>query len=222
MKLYVMKPEKFASQINYWNEHGSTKTFQHPVNYDLLNNLLPRHARILDYGCGYGRVCKSLYDNNYKNVIGVDFSPRMIEYGCSLYPELSLDVINSLPLNYCDREFDAIFLFAVLTCIPDNQVQIELIAEIKRVLRDDGLLYISDLCLQSDERYLQCYRDFYEKYGIYGVFEIADGAVMRHHEKQWIKSLTSGFVEFAFEEFDVVTMNKHKAKAFQLFARKKT
>lgn len=104
----------------------------------------------------------------------------------------------------------------VLTCIPQNEVQISLIRELKRILRVGGLLYISDLSLQSNERNLKRYREFEKKYGTYGVFELPEGAVLRHHDREWIESLTLDFETIHFSEFDVETMNKNSARAFQL------
>jgi hypothetical protein len=45
IKLKMMS-EQFDFQIPDWNEHGSKKTFQHSVNYDFLNQLLPRMDKI--------------------------------------------------------------------------------------------------------------------------------------------------------------------------------
>ena len=209
------------NQVQYWDREGIKKTFHHPVNFELLAEIIGKDARILDYGCGYGRVMKALSQKGYTCVEGVDFSPEMIEYGRRIHPELDLKVISSPHLPYSDREFDAVILFTVLTCIPRNETQISLIRELKRVLRVGGLLYISDLSLQSDERNLKRYGEFEKKYGTYGVFELAQGAVLRHHDRGWIESLTSDFEAIDFVEFEVETMNKNSAGAFQLFARKK-
>jgi SAM-dependent methyltransferase len=61
-------------------------------------------------------------------------------------------------LPFCDRSFDAVVLFTVLTCIPFDEDQIALLAEIRRTLRPGGLLYISDLLLNSDERNIERYK----------------------------------------------------------------
>src|SRR5688572_21167551 len=39
---------------------------------------LPADGRILDLGCGAGRTTFGLYDEGYRNLLGVDFSPGMI------------------------------------------------------------------------------------------------------------------------------------------------
>lgn len=208
------------NQVEYWNREGVNKTFNHPLNFDLLAKNIAKNARILDYGCGYGRVMKTLSQRGYSYVEGVDFSQQMIERGRRIFPELDFQVISPSYLPYSDREFDAVLLFTVLTCIPQNEAQISLIQELKRILRVGGLLYISDLSLQSDERNLKRYQEFEKKYGTYGVFELPEGAVLRHHDRKWIESLTSNFEAIDFREFEVETMNKNSARAFQLLIRK--
>lgn len=217
-----MDNRKFNAQKDYWDTCGVRKTFNHPLNFHKLGELIHKDARILDYGCGYGRVSNILYEHGYTNITGIDFSESMIAKARNLYPDLNLkfNLLKSLPLVFADEEFDAVILFTVLTCIPDNQNQIKLIQEIQRVLKKQGLLYISDLCLQNDARNLERYKKYQEKYGVYGTFELSDGAVLRHHDKSWIDSLTSKFTHVSWNEFNIMTMNNNHARAFQLFARK--
>ena len=75
--------------------------------------------------------------------------------------------------------------------------------------------------MPKSSRNLKRYREFEKKHGTYGVFELSEGAVLRHHDKEWIESLTSDFETIDFRELDVETMNKNSARAFQLFMRKK-
>lgn len=207
-------------QLEYWNIHGPAKTFNHPVDFEQFDQLLNRDSKILDYGCGYGRVSNDLYEHGYTDVKGVDFASNMIHKGRQLHPHLNLDVVDALPLPFANTEFDAVLLFTVLTCIPSDEAQINLIQELRRILRDGGLLYISDLCLQRDDRNLKRYQNFRERYGTFGIFELPEGTALRHHDLQWIKTLTADFKQIALKEFDVITMNNNSAKGFQLFAHK--
>lgn len=54
----------------YWNGEGAIKTFTHPVNMDWLQKHLNPDARILDYGCGYGRVATMLSKQGYAQYEG--------------------------------------------------------------------------------------------------------------------------------------------------------
>ena len=172
---------------------------------------------ILDFGCGYGRVLGELYKEGYDKLIGLDFSPAMIAAARAQYPEIAFEQIESLTIPLPDASVDGVLLFSVLTCIPTDEGQRELLREVNRVLNRGGLLYISDLWLQTDERNLDRYTRDEQKYGTYGVFDLPEGVTVRHHDPKWIETLTSDFTTVALDELEVVTMNGNPAQAFQWF-----
>ena len=186
----------------------------------LLQAHLPLSSKILDYGCGYGRVCQKLTNEGYNNIIGIDSSTEMIQRGRELYPELSLKVLPNIGLPYPDNYFDAVLLIAVLTCIPTNAGQQSLLTGLKRILRPKGMIYISDYVLQDDERNQQRYLQNAEEFELYGVFRLPEGTIVRHHSIDWIHTLTSTFKMLDLAYPEVVTMNGHRAKAFQYLGSK--
>lgn len=208
------------NQIEYWDKAANSRIFTHPLDVERFKILVPFNGEILDYGCGYGRICNELHDLGYKNVIGLDSSPAMIERGQREFPHLHLLTWTNARLPFHDRCFDAVLLFAVLTCIPMDQAQHALIEELKRILKPGGIIYISDYWLQDDPRNRLRYAQFQELYGTYGVFELNDGAVVRHHDKQWIATLLSHFKTIAIQDISLTTMNGNAAKGFQYIGRK--
>jgi ubiquinone/menaquinone biosynthesis C-methylase UbiE len=104
--------------------------------------------------------------------------------------------------------------------VPTDDGQQAILKELHRVLRRGGLLYISDLWLQDDERNRTRYERDESKYGMYGVFDLPEGVTVRHHDPKWIETLTSEFYKVALDDVDVVTMNGNPAKAFQWFGLK--
>jgi SAM-dependent methyltransferase len=205
------------SQYEYWNTTGTQKSFAHPVNLRRVRQWISDEGCILDFGCGYGRVLGELYKEGYDKLIGLDFSPAMIAAARAQYPEIAFEQIESLTIPLPDASVDGVLLFSVLTCIPTDDGQQELLREVNRVLNRGGLLYISDLWLQSDERNLDRYARDEEKYGVYGVFDLPEGVTVRHHDPKWIETLTSDFTTVALDELEVVTMNGNPAQAFQWF-----
>ena len=208
-------------QAEYWDRVAIEKTFTHPLDTALVGSFLSADSRILDYGCGYGRLAGQLRDAGYENAVGLDVSPRMIERGLSEFPGLDLRVTSGPPLPFPDESFDLVILFAVLTSIPSDRGQTELIGEIERILAPGGFIYVSDYPLQDDEKNLARYRENKEKFGRYGVFELSDGGVMRHHDKAWMDGLFAGFDATDQKEISVSTMNGSSATAFQFFGKKK-
>ncbi|MFJ9350950.1 class I SAM-dependent methyltransferase [Streptomyces sp. NPDC101237] len=212
----------FGGQTAYWGGVGAVKTFTHPVHHGWLEEV-STHARILDYGCGYGRVVAELNDRGFSDVAGVDPSPALIERGRKLRPDLRLSVLESPPDLACaSAAFDAVLLFAVLTCIPDDEAQQAVVAELRRVLPPGGLLYVSDLVLQGDRRNRDRYAAHTQQFHTpYGVFATDDGAVLRHHDLAHLHSLLSGFDLVRERTIEVATMNGHRSTAVQLLARKR-
>lgn len=140
------------SQIPYWNDAAATKTFTHPLHMPWLDGL-GKHAAILDYGCGYGRTLQELAQRGFDNLTGIDTSPAMIDRARQAHTGIRFTVLDTPPLlPYPDATFDAVVLFAVLTCIPGEEAQHRLVAELNRILKPGGVLYVSDFLLQDDAR----------------------------------------------------------------------
>ncbi|WP_033667217.1 class I SAM-dependent methyltransferase [Salinispora fenicalii] len=204
------------NQLGYWNSTGTSKTFGHPVEPSWLEGV-DRQAHILDYGCGYGRLAGQLTEWGFDNVEGVDVAPNLVARARAQQPGARFTVLDAPPrLDHPDGSVDVVLLFAVLTCVPGDAGQRELVAELRRVLRPGGLLYLSDLCLQVDRRNRSRYQQFATTYGSYGVFETDDGAVCRHHTMDWLIDLFVDFDRVATREVSVHTMNGRPARATQL------
>jgi len=208
-------------QIDYWDRIGPGKPFDHPVDIERLRQWLAPADRILDFGCGYGRVLGLLHRSGYRNLLGVDQAPMMIATARERFPEITFERLAFSPrLDLPDASVDATLLFAVLTCVPTDAGQRAIVDEIERVLRPGGLLYISDLWIQADERNVQRYVRDEPKYGTYGVFDLPEGVTLRHHNRTWIEELTQDFETVTVDDIDVPTMNGHLAHGFQWFGLK--
>jgi len=209
-------------QLDYWDRIGPGKSLEHPVNVQQVRQWLSPGSRILDYGCGYGRALGILEANGFNDLIGVDPAPAMIEAARRNFPKITFQVLNDYrSVELPDSSVDGVLLFAVLTSVPTDAGQRAILSEITRVLRPHGVLYISDMFLQTDERNIERYVQFEKKYGIYGVFDLKDGATVRHHDRAWIDALTQDYDRLALEEISVQTMNSHPATAFQWLGRKR-
>ena len=208
-------------QFDYWNRMGPGKPFGHPVNLERLSQHLSPGSRILDLGCGYGRVLGLLFDHGYRNLIGFDPAPAMITMARARFPGIEFEEFSSVPhLPLSDASVDATILFSVLTCVPTDEGQRAIVSDVHRVLKPGGLLYVSDLWLQTDERNLERYARDQPKYGTYGVFDLPEGVTVRHHDPRWIEQLTRNFITVVLDSVDVRTMNGNSAKAFQWFGLK--
>lgn len=206
-------------QLGYWNGTGAAKHFSHPVPVPELLALLGPDADILDYGCGYGRVCADLAQAGFTHVVGVDASSALVARGKAEHPALDLRTVSGPPLPFAAASFDACLLVALLTCVPTDAGAGALLAEARRLLRPGGVLFFSDYPLQKDARNLARYREFAQEFGSHGVFR-TQGAVFRHYARESEARLLGGFDLLWRRECKVLTLNGHEADIFQVLARK--
>lgn len=209
-----------STQKEYWNSVADTKEFTTPMQSAVFCRYVNRDAAILDVGCGYGRVLSELHALGFRNLCGIDFSEKLIARSKRQFPYLDLRVMESENIDFPDASLDAVLLCAVLTCIVADRDQEALIAEIRRVLKPGGLLYVNDFLLNTDLRNRKRYAAWEQVYGTYGIFELPEGAVLRHHDRSHIRKLLSGFRELESEEVVYQTMNGHTSNGFYFAGRK--
>ncbi|WP_285906715.1 class I SAM-dependent methyltransferase [Pseudodesulfovibrio pelocollis] len=201
-------------QRRYWTERGRDKTFTTPFRMDVFQEHVARDARVLDFGCGYGRTLAELAGAGYTALTGIDFSETLVERGRAEHPGLDLVAYPGGPLPFEENAFDAALMLGVFTCIIETRAQAEALLELKRVLRPGGLLYVNDFLLNRDRRNLDRYKLGQEKYGIYGIFDVEDGGTMRHHDRSHMEALFLDFEPLFFEETVFETMHGHLSQGF--------
>ena len=201
-------------QRDYWNSVSETKNFTTPFHADEFTEYVGKDARIADIGCGYGRTMAELHAMGYKNLVGFDISDGMIRRGRKLHPFLDLRVMEEGKTGLADNSADAVILFAVLTCIPADDDQERLMGEVRRILKPGGILYVNYFLLNSDERNRARYEKYASSYGIYGVFELPEGAVVRHHTEEHVEKLLRDFTERRYGHLTFTTMNGNRSNGF--------
>jgi SAM-dependent methyltransferase len=207
-----------------WGRIAATRRFAHPFDPARFERFVPKEARVLDVGCGWGRLLAAVHDAGWTRDSGADPSPGMIALGRERRPDLDLVVADGRALPWPDGTFDAALLFTVLTCVPADDDQRALVTEIRRVLRPGGLLYVSDCLLNADARNLARYEAARGRGGPgsrWGTFSTDDGMSFRHHDRAWLRELFAAFDEEEFVEFTAETMYGHTTNAFQALLRRR-
>lgn len=93
-------------------------------------------ARVLDAGCGTGRMSRYLSERGC-SVTGLDLSPAMVAVALRDSPGLSCVVGSLLDLPYPDNQFDGVLMwYSTIHTPPAGQARI--FAEAARVLRPGG------------------------------------------------------------------------------------
>jgi len=111
--------------------------------------------RVLDFGCGFGRLYEALQKVSGVSYYGVDISERLIQEAKKTYPRAGFSVLSSITsvLPFPGAFFKVVYAFAVLHHIPSKKKRKETLAELKRVLMPNGLAVISVWRLGFVHRY---------------------------------------------------------------------
>ena len=142
--LHVSNLDELKDLYKNWNDYENDVInlagyVGHKVTTDtLLKYLKNKQSKILDAGCGTGLVGQILYKNNYKNIVGVDFSQEMIDRALkkNVYQSLSLCDLTK-KLEFEDGSFDAIICAGTFTC---GHVGPEALNEMVRITKNQGYI----------------------------------------------------------------------------------
>lgn len=206
-----------TDQTAYWDSVAGSKQFTIAFDPAFFQSHFQSDAAILDFGCGYGRTLLELAALGFHRLAGCDCSGEMLKLAGRALPQAELRQNTGGNIPFPDASFDVVLLLAVLTAIPEDATQAQLMAEIDRVLKPGGMLYLSDFLLNDDERNRARYAAGGEPYG---VFTLPDGARLRHHRLDYLLALTSRFRCSAPELTTHRTMNGHTSNGVRLAGRK--
>ncbi len=110
--------------------------------YDAVAAHVPGHARVLEIGCGIGRLLEPMGEH-FRELCGVDVSGEMIRQGRERMAHLpsvrfeEVDGTGTLPFD--DNMFDFCYSYITFHHIPDKAVVIRYMTEVRRVLVPGGV-----------------------------------------------------------------------------------
>jgi len=96
--------------------------------------------RVLEFGCGSGRVLRHWHGIRGPAIHGTDYNPTLVAW-CRAHLPFATIAQNQLepPLQYADASFDFIYAISVFTHLRES-LQHAWIAELRRVLKPGGRL----------------------------------------------------------------------------------
>lgn len=136
-------------------------------------------------------------------------------------PDLDLRLLEKAGIIPCDNEsVDALVMSTVLCCITNEKELEALLAEIRRVLKPRGTLYITDFLVCEHSQYQEKYAAGLKQFGRWGIYTTTENLTVRHYTSEAIMSLLRPFDIQWFEQFDFKTMNQNPARTFHCIAQK--
>ncbi|WP_158913934.1 bifunctional 2-polyprenyl-6-hydroxyphenol methylase/3-demethylubiquinol 3-O-methyltransferase UbiG [Caulobacter sp. S45] len=110
--------------------------------------------RLLDLGCGSGRLANTLKDRVAVEYLGLDIIPELLAYARTRAPPSYRFVLNTkLTLPVTDERFDMACAFSVFTHLQHEETFLYL-SELARVIRPGGRLVFSFLEFRAPEHWL--------------------------------------------------------------------
>ncbi len=136
---YLIEKTKDYFNKNVEGFSGSRKEVW--PEFEELKKYIKESERVLDLGCGNGRLFELFKDKSIKYV-GVDFSKKLIEKAKKKYGN-HFQIADIFSLPFSDNYFDSIWSIAVFHHVPSKQLRLKALKEIKRVLKKDGKIIMT-------------------------------------------------------------------------------
>ena len=135
-----------------------------PFESEIILKLTEPNSRIIDLGCGAGRVGFALSELGYSNVTCCDIDPFMLAQAqkrLNSHPtQVYIRRANALQLPFADKSTDlVIFSYNGLMTIPRRENRLKAISEAYRVLRPGGHFVFS--CYKRDSH--PSYKPFWDR-----------------------------------------------------------
>ena len=109
--------------------------------------------RVLDLGCGNGRLIEALKDKKIE-YLGIDNSESLIKFASDNYPGYRFIVSDILNLDIIQGEkFDYIFCLATLQHLPSRELRVQALRSMKNSLSEDGKIIISNWNMWAIRKY---------------------------------------------------------------------
>ena len=103
---------------------------------------IERTARILDWGCGCGRIARYFVKDGYADLHGIDIDPFNSEWMQRHHGANFFAVEPDVPSRLPDAFFDIVYGHSVFTHLSE-QAQFDWLSELRRVVKPDGRVYVT-------------------------------------------------------------------------------
>lgn len=190
---------------------GFQKKWKKYLIDEIVRNL-PKDSKVLDLCCGTGDIGISLAKSSKNtHVTGADFSSNMIKVAKSKAKKLdniSFNIEDACELSFDDSTFDIVAISFGLRNTKNYQ---KVLTEIKRVLKNDGLI----LCLDSFVPDFFIVKPFYKIYFKY-IMPILGGGIKEIKSYKWLYQSTKEFLkkDQLIDLYEKVGFSNIKSKSF--------
>jgi len=109
--------------------------------FEYFKKFVKNNAKILDLGCGNGRLYDVLKEKKV-DYTGIDTSSSLIDKASLNYPDVKFKLGDMANLDFPDNYFDAVLSIASFHHIPDKKLRNHAVNEMNRVLKPQGIFIL--------------------------------------------------------------------------------
>lgn len=182
---------------SYWKKVPGKNIPSSIELYPVIHNYLREGYKILDIGCGFGKISLGLSSLGY-SVTGIDVNTEAVMLSEAAAKDMAVDmkkkgkaefrVGDASTLPFRESSFDLAVMQAFLTSVPDPKERARMVQEAFRVLKHGGYLYLVEF---GQNWHLQLYRKRY----------LQDLAVTKEEGSFLARNPETGEVEFIAHHF---------------------
>lgn len=126
-----------------------------------LTRLAKEGGRVLDVGCGNGRLTEAFLGKNIA-YLGLDQSEKLLKHARRNYPDRVFRAGNVFDLNKeKEIDFDVVFCVAVLHHLPGRDLRLAALRQLKNKIKPDGRIVIVVWNLWRQPAYRRLIRRFF-------------------------------------------------------------
>lgn len=176
--------EKVKQDYNAIAEEFS-ETRRHPwPEFDLFKPYLKADFKVLDLGCGNGRLLDFLKEQGVTSYVGMDQSFGLLNHARKKFPEavfIEGDMAELSEIQLPFASFDAIFMMASFHHLPKSD-QLPVLKAIRKLLKPDGFLFMTNWNLFRFSFWKEWLRMFFLRpYGWKGLPVLWQNRIQRYY-----------------------------------------
>ena len=182
------------------------------AEFELYTDACFEGANVLVLGCGNGRLFFSLKEQNIK-YIGLDNSAGLLDQAKESLVKEDVELIEGsfLDIPLPDNSVDLIFAVASFHHLPSNEIRLQALREMQRVLKPNGKLYISVWNLYQ-KRY---FKFILESLFRLGSYDFGDTFIKLGGVKRYYHAFTPYSLSRLVSKSNFKLVNKHYYKNTQ-------
>ncbi len=175
------------ANVRRWSDLAESVTCTFPIERVDFSNV-SLSAKILDYGCGSGRMLERLATLGYRDLVGWDPAVGMARVAKSVCPSATVfGGGDPRKPPFQPHEFDAVVLTAVLSSVVPTVERESLLVGVARLMAHDGRLLVGDFGYSDRPPYPTRYGA--TSSGEERTFRTSEGICIHHFTRQELVGL---------------------------------